>query len=149
MRWFFSLSLLVAAQIGAAWAGAEINVARPGGVFSIVQSEDAASCERSCADDGLCMAWSYRDGACELKAVVPAPITQFGTVSGISARAPASLRTATPRAPETVLSDPGPGLTAPLETDAPPLLARAEDDVSSLLLGGLNEEESLRARLGN
>ena len=72
MRYLAPLLVLIIAQIGAAWALGDSNVARPGGAFATIEAETAAACERACADDTLCMAWSFHANACELKAIVPA-----------------------------------------------------------------------------
>lgn len=144
MRVLSILTVLAFAQIGAAWALGDLNTARPGGVFSSIEAEDAQSCERLCAEDTLCMAWSYRENACDLKAVVPAAIDQTGTISGVNHRAPASLRT------RTIVQT---AATPPVAEATPPLIeieaelstpALAEDDISNQLLGGLDPADDLQ-----
>ena len=144
MRYLASLLVLMIAQIGAAWAVGSPNVARPGGSYSTVQTETPTACERLCADDTLCMAWSFHANSCELKATIPAAVPQEGVISGLSHRAPASMRTRlelpqTPPAPA-IVADDAEAITA----EAPP-----EDEVSLALLGGPDVEEGLRIRLGN
>lgn len=144
MRIFVPLVLILAAQIGAARAVGELNVARPGASFATVEAETATSCERLCADDTLCMAWSFHENSCELKAVVPAAIAQAGAVSGLSQRAPAAMRAR---------------LEPPLDTPAPMLESAhsdtgtaeypPEDEISLSLLGAPEDEHGLRARSGN
>lgn len=143
MRYIISFALIAIAQIGAAWAIGETNVARPGATFATLEATSAAACERLCADDGLCMAWSFHANSCELKAVVPAAIAQEGVASGISPRAPAALRARyIPPAEPAVLRDTSAhdfAETAPAPT---------EDDISMALLGG-PEPEELSASLAN
>lgn len=151
MRTFLILTALAAAQIGAAWAIGDVNIARPGGAFATLEAESAGSCERLCVEDTLCMAWSFDENLCELKAVVPAPIAQTGVISGISSRAPNALR-APPRlrestSLETYLVEPS--ASAVVEANALPIATAVEDNVSDQLLGGLEAEEDLRTRLGN
>jgi hypothetical protein len=148
MRTLSILAVLAAVQIGSAWAIGEMNVARPGGAFATVEAESAGSCERLCVEDTLCMAWSFQDNLCELKAVVPTPIARDGIISGISPRAPASMRSQPALRDTTadgVFLD-----TAPVVgTEARPIAAMAEYDVSDQLLGGLDGDEERSARLGN
>jgi len=145
MRYLASLAIIVIAQAGAAWALGDFNTARPGATFATVEAANPAACERLCADDTICMAWSFHANACELKATVPAAISQDGVVSGVSARAPASLRVryqppAPPQpAPEAAFED-----TFVAATPAEP-----EDDLSLALLGGPEDEHGLRTRREN
>lgn len=141
MRYLVSFALIAIAQIGAAWAVGESNVARPGATFATLEATSAAACERLCTDDGLCMAWSFHANSCELKAVVPAAIAQDGVVSGVSQRAPAAMRARyTPPAEPVELRE-----TSADDFAAP---APAEDDISTALLGG-PEPEELSASLTN
>lgn len=148
MRTLFILAALAAVQLGAAWAIGDVNVARPGGAFATLEAESPGSCERLCVEDTLCMAWSFNNNLCELKAVVPASITQNGVISGISARAPASLR-AQPALRETMPVAAAPDIFAEAIVAAEAPSASAEEDISDQLLGGLEGDEDLRARLGN
>jgi hypothetical protein len=89
-----------------------------------------------CADDGLCIAWTFRaDGACELRATVPA--TPTDAPQGFSQRAPPALR-GTAVTPETdaAASRPAPGV------DQAPPAVQPEDSLSAQLLGGLEEDAS-------
>ncbi len=148
MRYLAPLALLMVTQIGAAWALGDRNVARPGGSYAVVEAETPEACERLCADDTLCMAWSFRANACEFKAIVPAAIAQDGVMSGVSARAPASMRArfeaAPPAAPPAVAG------VEEQETIDPSITAhRTEDEISLALLGGPDTQQDLRVRLGN
>ena len=141
MRYLIPLAILIVAQIGAAWAVGDNNVARLGGSYATVEAETAAACERHCADDTLCMAWSFHANACELKAIVPAAVTETGVISGVSVRAPASMRAL-------VLPAPAPQTVA-MESEPPPPQAETDDTVALALLGGPEDEQGLRSRLGN
>lgn len=142
MRTLSILAVLALAQAGAAWAIGDLNTARPGGAFSTVAAESAGSCERLCVEDTLCMAWSFRDNLCELKAVVPAPVAQDGTVSGVAPRAPASLRVHAPLRDFAAI-DPLPDI-ALAEVAGPLASPAAGDDISDQLLGGPESGEGLR-----
>ena len=69
MRTLLSILVLLIAQAGAAWAISEANTARPGATYSTVEADDATACEQVCADDTICMAWSFQENSCELKAM--------------------------------------------------------------------------------
>jgi PAN domain len=96
MRALLLASALIVALGASAFAQApligERDTARPGGVYSSLTTADAAACAQLCAEDGICMAWTFRTAptrTCELKAVAPPPIAETGAHSGLSARAPA------------------------------------------------------------
>jgi hypothetical protein len=144
MRYFVLLAIVVTAQIGAAWATGDVNTARPGASYATVQAETAAACDRLCADDTLCMAWSFHGNACELKAVVPSAIAQEGAISGISTRAPASLRVRAEPHPAAALRD-----TTELEPDLVAAGPPPEDDISLALLGGPLTDEPARGAVRN
>lgn len=141
MRYLASLAIILLAQIGAAWATGDINIARPGAAFATLATETPAACERACADDTLCMAWSFEAGACELKAVVPQAIAREGAISGLSSRAPASMRGTLPATTAVIAAH-----EREPEAAATP---RPEDAASLALLGGPDSDSDLRARLGN
>lgn len=144
MRYLLPLAILIVAQVGAAWAVGDNDVARPGGSYATVEAPTAAACERLCADDTLCMAWSHQANSCELKAIVPAATEREGITSGVSLRAPASLQVRYQR-PEPVVA---PVIAAheepaPVATEATP-----HQQLELALLGG-PESEDLRGGLGN
>lgn len=147
MRYLAPLAILILTQIGAAWAVGDANVARLGGSFATIEAASAAACERACADDTLCMAWSFHANSCELKAIVPAATPLEGVISGVSARAPASMRVRfEPPAP------PAEPVIAVREDAAPATFAaRAthSEDASLALLGGPAPAGELRGGLGN
>ncbi len=122
-------------------------MARPGATYSAVEAIDAAACERLCADDTICMAWSFRENSCELKATVPAAIVQTGVISGVSTRAPASLRVRYEQQPTASEAATAPETQIEADATSSPILE--EDEVSLALLGGPEPEEDLRNRLGN
>lgn len=147
MRALFPLAVLLIAQAGAAWAVGEANTARPGATYSTAEADSAAACERLCAEDTICMAWSFRANSCELKATVPSSVAQESATSGVSSRAPGYLRVRY-EAPAPVAVPAAAAEMVP-EADAPvPTASIEEDDVSVALLGG-PEPEDLRSRLGN
>lgn len=118
------------------------------GAYTNMVVRDAEACARACADDGLCMAWSfYSSGACELTATVPANAPEGSASFGLAARAPtfASRQPApTPAVAQVAAPQPAP---AAQEPEAPTVIAAAEIDADLVLLGG-PEEGDLRARLG-
>jgi hypothetical protein len=124
----------------------DADVARPGGVYNLLTTPSADACAQACAEDGLCIAWTYLPGgACELKAVAPAPVRSMGARSGLSRRTPDNLRQADARA---LLA------LAPVAAPAPaaaPVLASASGVDHSGLLGGVQDDtpETLRPRLGS
>lgn len=146
MRYLATFAVIALAQAGAAWAIGDFNVARPGGAYATVEAETPAACERICADDTICMAWSFQANTCELKATVPAAHAQDGVISGVSMRAPASLRVRFEApaavAPTATVADSG-------EDDPPVGAPMPEDEISMALLGGPEGAEGLRTRLGN
>lgn len=146
MRYLATFAVVALAQAGAAWAIGDFDVARPGGAYTTVEAETPAACERICADDTICMAWSFQANACELKAIVPAAHAQAGAISGVSARAPASFR-ARYEAPAPTTSA---AIVADVhEDDAPAGAPPPEDEISMALLGGPETAEGLRGSLGN
>jgi hypothetical protein len=76
------------AGVASAQVGFEQGYARPGGVYAAAPGETAQACARLCADDSLCMSWTYDEGQCELKAVIAPAVLKEGAVSGLSQRAP-------------------------------------------------------------
>lgn len=144
MRYLIPLAVIIAAQIGAAWAVGDNNVARLGGTYATIEAETAAGCERLCADDTLCMAWSFQANSCELKAIVPAATEREGIISGVSLRAPASMRV---RFEQPVVAAP---MIEAHEDEPAAIAAEAtlQQDVTLALLGG-PEGEDLRGGLGN
>ncbi len=147
MRYLAPLAVIILAQIGAAWAIGDANVARPGGSFSTIEVESPAACERACADDTLCMAWSFQANSCELKAIVPAAVDREGVISGVSARAPGSMRVRFEQRPPNALNP----VVSAHEEDEPAAFASegAHVDAALALLGGPDTEEALRGSLGN
>lgn len=145
MRYLASLAIILIAQAGAAWALGDLNTSRPGATFATVEAQSAAACERLCANDTICMAWSFHANSCELKAVVPAAIAQEGVISGVSQRAPPSLRTRyEPPPPPPIEPD------ASIEdTFVAAAATEPEDDISLALLGGPEDERGLRTRQEN
>lgn len=121
------IALLPLATITAAWAA--------GGVYATLSARDAAACARLCADDGLCMAWSFRaENSCDLRATVPEATGTEGA-SGLSSRAPGAMRSWTQISTQTEPPAPAP-MAAPATENASPPTDLPQDDVSAMLLGG-------------
>ncbi|MEZ5957910.1 MAG: PAN domain-containing protein [Hyphomonadaceae bacterium] len=144
MRYLVPLAVILFAQTGATWALSDLNTARPGATFATIETATAAACERACADDTICMAWSFQANSCELKATVPAAITQNGVTSGVSQRAPASMRARFDPPPA-----PAPGLETTVAEAAATARIEDEDEISLALLGGPEDDSGLRARREN
>jgi hypothetical protein len=81
----------VMAAFGAiAAAPTENGMDRPGGVYSYIPAQDAAACAVACAQDKICLAWSFTATefvGCALKAIVPPPSSGGQIESGIAPRA--------------------------------------------------------------
>lgn len=118
----------------------DANTARPGGVYVSLAAEDAAACSHLCAQDDICMAWTYREKpaqACELKAVVTPAVAEEGAFSGLSGRAPDfTRRLAEATAPTP--PQPPPAAMTPVST---------RHGASEGLLGG-PDDSTLRPRIG-
>lgn len=141
-----AFAMHAAAQSGPA---GDADVARPGGIYNLLTSVNADACAQACAADNICMAWTFQaGGACELKAVAPAPVRAMGARSGLSNRTPPSLRQADAAALSALAPIPANTAVAPA---ANPQLAAISTLDDSGLLGGLDDEapESLRPRLGS
>jgi hypothetical protein len=81
------------------------------GAYAFVPAADAAACAIACAQDSICLAWSYKASefvGCSLKAVVPLPVEDSEIVSGIADRAAAFLALTQPAAPQAAPARPKP-----------------------------------------
>ncbi len=74
---------------------AEDHTDRPGLDYNNFETDSWTSCEKTCAGDQQCMAWSYArrgvqgpKGRCWLKVQVPHPVNNPGVVSGVKFRPP-------------------------------------------------------------
>jgi hypothetical protein len=108
---------------------------RAPGAYTSLTISSAAACARACADDGICMAWSFhRDNQCQLSAVVPAAGDAQALATGLSARAPDFLQPRTPIVQAQIVNvPPTPQIIAAAEQPLPET-AQQEDDL--VLLGG-------------
>lgn len=124
--------------VSALMAGAAF-ASPPPGIYDFRDQPDPQACAHVCADDTLCVAWTFGGpGKCGLMAAAP-EITEIGWVSGFSPNAPSFLRQSTQTAAETASP---PATAAPAEhVDAQP-----ETQMETALLGG-PEEGALRTRL--
>lgn len=110
------------------------------GAYMSFAERDAAACARRCEDDGLCIAWSFQaDGACELRATAPSAAN--AAAHGLSRRAPAGFQQAAPAPTATALSERTTKSAAPAVRDEGSSV-REEDEISRLLLGGVDAEEN-------
>lgn len=126
----------------------DADVARPGGVYNLLTTTNADTCASACSQDNICIAWTFQaGGACELKAVAPAPVRSVGARSGLSSRTPPNLRQADANALRALT----PIAAAAPQAAANPQLAALSGLDDSGLLGGLEDEapETLRPRLGS
>jgi hypothetical protein len=114
------------------------------GAYANLPGRDANACARACADDGLCMAWTFHpNGACELTAIAPSSRSPGAAAFGMASRAPAM--------PNLVHAPAAPFEAVAVIADVPVLdhpaaEPIAETDQSLLLLGG-PQESDLRSRL--
>lgn len=115
---------------------AATETVRTSGAYVSLTTRDAAACARACADDGICMAWTFqRDQRCQLSAVVPSAMDSTALAAGFASRAPAFLQPRVSldraeRAPQ-----PPPGFLVAAEAEASPP-ADAGKDHDMILLGG-------------
>jgi hypothetical protein len=140
MRALLPATVLLTALAGASLQARASDEAAPArGAFATQEAADVSACQHLCAEDALCMAWTFREtGVCELRAVVPPDAPGPGSISGVSARAPATMRR-----PMAVTQPPAQPKTQP----APAALAR--NDAADALLGGPQATDlSLRPRHG-
>lgn len=137
---FIVLFASVAAALDVSASG-EKGVSRSAGAFAVFEVSDPDACARRCAEDSLCIAWTFRSsGACELTAIVPAAVAEPGAVSGLSARAPAFARSA---------PAPAPADHPTQEAEEVVTAAVDEDDASAQLLGAADDASvDLRLRFG-
>jgi hypothetical protein len=162
MRAAILVSLLAALGAGAGMTAAatasepsgatmDRGMARPGGVYANVAAPDAIACAQACADDALCMSWTFMSvaggGSCELKAVIPHPSPDVRATSGLSARAPGFARLVGVRAPFGPPLDLGgePLDTAPqyAEPSPPPAPARPSQAAASDTVAAASEPPPL------
>jgi hypothetical protein len=141
---FSSRLALTAATVTAAAATIaagppETGFDRPGGVYSNVATKDAAACAIACAQDRICMSWTFRITeyvGCSLKAVVPPAIADRDAVSGVDDRAGdfLSLVSNAPL-PAPPSAEPPPSPTAFATSEPPPKPPEAPSEPKAELLG--------------
>lgn len=127
---------------GAVTAAVATEAPRAAGAYVSLTTRDAAACARACADDGICMAWSFqRDNQCQLSAVVAAQPDPTAIETGYASRAPEFLRARTPVLHAATVIQPQP-------VSPPPAPARVASTMTAdvgELLGGPDEGD-LRLR---
>jgi hypothetical protein len=124
-----TLGAALTAGLAAMAAGpTESGTDRPGGVYAYVPAEDAAGCAIACAQDQICLAWSFKATeyvGCSLKAIVPASTADPEIQSGVAPRAAAflaltSLSQPAMSAPASAAPKPAPKAAAPRVPAIPP-----------------------------
>ncbi len=103
------------------------------GIYVSLTAASAAACARACAEDSICMAWSFHaHNQCRLRATVPGQADAQAVAAGFASRAPTFLQQEIPivHAAPVIADSPAP----PSETA---VVAKAED--SGELLGGPGE----------
>jgi hypothetical protein len=136
--------LFRSAFIGAVSLAAFFTVATAGettripGAYASLTVSNANACARACAEDGICMAWSFHAAnQCQLSAVVSQAGPQ-ALAAGFASRAPAQLR---PSEPSVHVEAPPSLPSHVLETAAeqvPPTTPEPHED-DMVLLGGPGE----------
>lgn len=109
------IGAVIAAFGAIAAAPTENGMDRPGGVYSYIPTNDAAACAIACAQDKICLAWSFKATefvGCALKAIVPPMSADAQIESGIAPRASEFLSL-------TSLSRPAPAESKPAPPPAP------------------------------
>lgn len=142
------VSIVIAAALTFGIAAASATEPLRNGAYVSLTAASATACARACADDGICMAWTFRaENACELSAVMPASLPTGALASGFSSRAPGSLRQTTP-APVIEETPPAPiqSTATTAEPESEPAITEADIDADAMLLGG-PQEGDLRLRL--
>jgi hypothetical protein len=127
-----------AVSLAAVTVAAASETTRFPGAYASLTMSNAAACARACAEDGICMAWSFHaDNQCHLSAVVSQASPQ-ALASGFASRAPDHLRPTAPIALVEALPPPEPAhnIEAAAE-EVPPGPESREDDL--VLLGGPGE----------
>jgi hypothetical protein len=137
----FRSAIIAAVSLVAIVGAAVTETARASGAYTSLTTSNAAACARACAEDGICMAWSFHaENQCQLSAVVTAEPIE-AQASGFSSRAPAALRPITPVSHAQTAPPPSPTapqamVQAPVSED--PIIAEPEQD-DLVLLGGPSE----------
>mgnify|MGYP001357910258 CR=1 FL=1 len=135
------LLLGLTAALGAAPFGARAA----GGAYASLPAADAAACARLCADDALCMAWSFQDARlCHLRATAP-PEAPTGLAHGLSERASGELRRMLIRDSDILGPTASQADAAPPEASTGVIPAAQLDEADALdgmLLGGLETDET-------
>ncbi|WP_395645335.1 PAN domain-containing protein [Terricaulis sp.] len=136
--------LLFSFEAAAQGMAGQFNTARPGAAYMSSPAADSDACARRCADDGLCMAWTFQaNRACDLHANVAAPVQAAGAYSGLSQRAPAFAQALALAPPAVNLSETKADVVAADTFAAPPQVEEAPEVAG--LLGGPDDGD-LRPR---
>ena len=140
------LAALGALVVFAAAGPLESGVDRPGGEYAFLPTADAAACAAACAQDQMCLSWSFQVHefvGCYLKAVVPTRESDLDSVSGVSERAKSFLALTRPASgPKPAPPAPAPPVIAPAPREYEPaaVAPRAYAAASASALGGREED---------
>jgi len=136
------MRLLVALCAFAALAGAAF-ASPPPGVYDFQDQATAEACAHVCADDSLCVAWTFGGaGKCALMANSPRQPAEEGWVSGFSPNAPSFVRVSASASAATGKEAPAP--TPPEPTEHVALAPQTGQETA--LLGG-PDDGAIRSRL--
>lgn len=129
-------AFIAAVSLAVVTAAAASDTARAPGAYVSLTTSNAAACARACAEDGICMAWSFHaDNQCQLSAVVSQASPQ-ALVSGFASRAPADLQSRAPIVQAEAPSPP-PAMVDATADEVPAAVETQQDDL--VLLGGPGE----------
>lgn len=118
-------------------AAAATETPRAPGAYTSLTTPDAAACARACAEDGICMAWTFRaDNQCDLSAVLGATANPHAIAAGFSSRAPALFQHRTPIVQPTPLDTQAPEPQHVTATDTEDAPNPALENDETMLLGG-------------
>ncbi|MBN8606801.1 MAG: hypothetical protein J0L81_07775 [Caulobacterales bacterium] len=132
--------IFVTAAFAAAFALAAFDAPRTSGVYATTPLANAQACASACEADSLCMAWTFAERSCALRANVPA---EQSAASGVSARAPLHLR---PSAPTPPLPEPRPAAVATPSQQPQREPAMLQNVQTAELLGGPEEDPTALRR---
>jgi hypothetical protein len=135
---FLRPALIAAVSFVAVTAAAASETTRAPGAYASLTTSNAAACARACAEDGICMAWSFHaDNQCQLSAVVGQASPQ-ALAAGFASRAPTFLQQRAPAFQAEAPAQPSPPTMVEADAEEVPAPAETEQD-DLVLLGGPGE----------
>ena len=143
---FVRSALIAAVSFVAVTAAAASETTREPRAYASLTTSNAAACARACAEDGICMAWSFHaDNQCQLSAVV-AQASPQALAAGFASRAPDNLQPRALAVHAEAPAQPSPPPTM-VEADAEEVPASVETQQDDLVLLGGPGEGDLRLGL--